>query len=85
MRPPADNTRLVNMFFPPHDTVTRQEYHRLDLPRARPDPTPRTRPCAACDVPFVPDRRTARFCSRACRRWWHYGAGCRARKTTVAA
>lgn len=76
------NARVMHRYFPPADAITREQYHRLaDLPgTAAPDPR---HPCAACGKPFRPQRRTERFCSTPCRRWWHYGAGAKERKAAL--
>lgn len=85
MKGTFDNTKLVNQFFPADDAITRSEYHRQGLPL--PVVEPRVLPtidCEACGEPFRPDRKTSRFCSTPCRRWFHYGPGAASRKGAAA-
>jgi hypothetical protein len=80
----GDGHRLGLRFFPELDTLTVQEYHRLNPaePAAPLVAERRTRSCDACGRLFAPNRLAARhrFCCRRCRVWFHMGAGSAARK-----
>lgn len=86
---PGDGARLGFRYFPMPDALTAQEYHRL-MP-AEPAPPGARIPrrslvCPACGQPFEPHSLAGRprFCSPECRRWFHYGPGCRDRKAATA-
>lgn len=63
-------------------TITLEEYRRrlvAAVPASGSRRAEERIPCKKCGRAFTPGKRSQRFCSRPCMRWWHYGPGARQR------
>lgn len=85
-QPSSPASRILDRACPEAGTVTLAEWRRLTAQGPAPLPTPSAGlVCPACWTEFHPHPTAAgpRFCSPACRRWWHYGPGHRRRRAVA--